>query len=121
MITFLDAVCEGRCPETDLIVYSRDVRIAYVFHPASGDGWNDPREDAYVEFDYAAFRDNVREPVPGHIMMWAEAWFDANQQMALDAVGDARAEAQIYRAELRRDDYDDADLRRRDAASDDVL
>lgn len=70
----LDAVCEGRCPDLDLVVFSSPVRIHYSEHEAHGDGWYEPYEAAHATFDFATV-DGVRL-APGPLLTWAEQWFE---------------------------------------------
>jgi hypothetical protein len=69
-----------------------DVWITFTHFGPSGDGWNEPREDAWCEFHSS---DVLSE--------WAEEWVLEHQAECLEVVQDAYDEAMERRAEDRRD------------------
>jgi len=97
--------------ETEGTVTSEiEVVITFKFIPASGDGWNDPREPEACEFVSITheplaswMNDDERRTAEGALWDWADQWVDDHQAECLEVVRDYYEAAREYAADLRRD------------------
>ena len=101
--------------ENDAVLCEIEVTIRFQYRPPSGDGWNEPREDAYCEYDsmtHEPFADwydgQMADRAEKMLESWAEQWVEDNQIACMQVVNDAWDAAQEQRAdylnELRRED-----------------
>ena len=99
--------------ENDAVLCEIECVIRFQYRPPSGDGWNEPREDAYCEFDslthepFADWYDSQMTKMAEDMLeSWGEQWVDDHQAECMEIVQDADDAAQEQRAdylnELRR-------------------
>ncbi|MDB5848200.1 MAG: hypothetical protein JWP29_1952 [Rhodoferax sp.] len=82
MITHsMDAVCEARDDELDMVMFRAEVRIFYEFIEGGGDGCNEPRYNDEFAFTCALRTDVTphQRITEGPLLAWAEQYFEANK------------------------------------------
>jgi hypothetical protein len=98
------------CDSDGVQLASIPVTIEFEYTPAGGDGWNEPRYDATIEyvgmtFTYQGYGwPGEAEIVKDRIEEWAAEWVEGDGRMVcIRAVDDAADMAREYAADLRRD------------------
>ena len=69
--------------EIDLADFTADVRV--VWHPASGDGFDEPREPAFAELDGVTQIDGPHIAAAA-LSEWAERWVGCHQDRISDEI-----------------------------------
>ena len=102
------------CDADGVQLASIPCQIEFEYTPAGGDGWNEPRYDACVEFVSVTYKyigfgwPGEDESVKDRIEQWAAEWVegagrDECIRIVGDEIDDARERAAEARAEAQRD------------------